>query len=251
MLDGKTKLINILKIIFVSGCLIYAIGRHFLVAIILKNEGYSIGFTVIAMALTLIIVWVVLGGLLQRKLLATYYTKLTTPSTSPVIYFTIFATLLACLEEMVTVSLTNLALLFGVNVGQAYITASTNYFDVIFLHSVIVFVPMFVTLGFILKRYDISPFKALILWGVVGVFAEVMAGGSQAFSSAPSWIFIYGLMVYLPAHVFVNTVRKKPFFLLYPIFIIVILLSAITTIWIPKALNHPNIHFDPITTLLQ
>jgi hypothetical protein len=40
------------------------------------------------------------------------------------------------LEEAVTVSLTNLAPLLGSEKGTAMITASTNYFEVVFLNSV-------------------------------------------------------------------------------------------------------------------
>lgn len=241
--------ISLSKKIFVSICLLYAISQHFLVALILKNQGYQVGFAVISMALTLIIIWVVIGGLLQRRLLRTHYETLTAPRKSPILYFVVFATALACLEEAITVSLTNLAPLYGVGIGKAYITASTHYFDVIFFHSVIIFIPMFVTLGIILKRYAISPFSALILWGIVGVLAETLSGGTQAITSAPSWIFIYGLMVYLPAYSFITLQRKKPHLLLYPLFIILILLSAIVTVWIPGVLDHPPIHFQPITLL--
>ena len=45
--------------------------------------------------------------------------------------------LLAMLEEVVTTSMTNCAPLFGVKIGEAYITASSNYFDVILRHSVV------------------------------------------------------------------------------------------------------------------
>jgi hypothetical protein len=38
-------------------------------------------------------------------------------------------TALALMEEAITSSMTNLAPLFGVKIGEAYITASTNYFD--------------------------------------------------------------------------------------------------------------------------
>ncbi len=55
--------------------------------------------------------------------------------------FIVFATLLALTEEAITTTMTNLAPLFGVKVGEAYITASTNYLDVVALHSVVMFVP--------------------------------------------------------------------------------------------------------------
>ncbi len=242
-----TKLETRLKKVFVGICLLYAIITHFLVALHLSNQSFPVGVAVITMALTLILTWVFIGGILQLQFLQKYHRQLTTPTTSPVLYFTLFATALACLEEIITVSITNLAPLYGVKVGEAYITASTNYFDVIFLHSVIVFVPMIITLGLILKRYEISPFKALLMWGTVGVIGEASFGGTQAFLTAPSWIFIYGLMVYVPSYIFINTTRKKPSIFLYPFFIVIILVSAISVVWIPQVLNHPSIHFQPIT----
>lgn len=50
--------------------------------------------------------------------------------------FVVFATVLALIEEAITTTMTNLAPLFGVEIGEAYITASTNYVDVVLFHSV-------------------------------------------------------------------------------------------------------------------
>ncbi len=244
MHQEESRLISFLKKGFVGLCLTYAVITHLFLSIALHKQGYTAGGAMIAMALTMIVVWIVIGGWVQRKILAQYYEWFTKVREHPVRFFALFATALACLEELVTVTLTNLAPLYGVPFGTAYITASGNYFDVIFLHSVIAFVPMFVVLGFILKKYAISPFGALILWGIVGTLAEVMFGGPQALLNAGSWIFVYGLMVYLPAHVFVNMERKKPLFLLYPIFILMIIISSLATIWIPAMLDHPSIHFE-------
>ena len=204
------------------------------------------GAALFRMALSVFFVWIVLGGWLQRKYLQKNYKKLTTLSSSPILTFTLFATALACIEEMVTTLMTNLAPLFGAARGTSYITASTNFFDVIFFHSVIAFVPMFVTLGYLLKRYAISPFAAFLLYGIVGTFAEMIFSGPATGSSAPYWICIYGLIVYLPAHQFINTERKPFFFIFYPLLVPLIAFSALATIWIPKVLNHPSIHFAPI-----
>jgi hypothetical protein len=113
--------------------------------------------------------------------------------------FVAFATALALLEEAVTTSLTNLAPLFGGRVGEAFITASSNYLEVVLYHSVIVFVPMFAAWAWLLKRYAFSPAAVLLLFGLNGVLAEAIFGGAQALLAAPFWILVYGLMVYLPA----------------------------------------------------
>jgi hypothetical protein len=58
--------------------------------------------------------------------------------------FVAMAGLLALAEEAITTGMTNCAPSFGVPVGAAYITASAYYLDVVCLHGVVVFVPMFV-----------------------------------------------------------------------------------------------------------
>ena len=70
---------------------------------------------------------------------------------------------MALLEEAVTTTMTNCAPLLGVSLGQAYITASSNYFDVILGHSVIVFVPQFAAWAWLLSRYDFQPAEVFLL----------------------------------------------------------------------------------------
>jgi len=113
--------------------------------------------------------------------------------------FVLFCILLACLEEAVTVTLTNLAPLFGSRIGEAYITASTNYLDVILFHSVVVFIPYFIVLAWILGSWAFSPFAVFLSFGVVGTAAEaIFAGNTGVLVGFPMWAFVYGLMVWLP-----------------------------------------------------
>ena len=114
--------------------------------------------------------------------------------------FVVMATLLALVEEAITTGMTNLAPLFGVPVGAAYITASADYLDVVCLHSVVVFVPMFVAWAVMLRRVDFSPNAVFLLFGLTGTLAEAGFGGAKAFAETGMWIFVYGLMVYLPAY---------------------------------------------------
>lgn len=200
--------------------------------------------TIIAMGLSLLIVWVLIGGLLQRFALQRFLPLLVAPSKSPILRFGIFATILACLEEAIAVTITNLAPLYGVSIGEAYITASSNYFTVIFFHSVIAFIPMFFVLGYFLKKYAISPFATLLFFGCIGVFAEISFAGPMTALNSPFWILVYGLMVFLPAHGFTALERKKLPFYLYPLLIPVILFAAIATAWIPAVLDIPRIHFE-------
>ena len=155
---------------------------------------------VIMMGAGLILLWVALGGSLMfifRNRIR--QTVLGLPGDWR-IKFVLFATLLALLEEAVTVSMTNLAPVFGVPVGAAYITASANYLDVVTLHSVVVFIPMFIGWAFILSRWDFSPAVVFLLFGLTGTLAEVSFGGMQQFAQIAMWTFVYGLMVFLPAY---------------------------------------------------
>ena len=164
--------------------------------------------------------------------------------------FVLFATALALLEEAITTTMTNLAPLFGVKVGEAYITASANYLDVVALHSVVVFIPMFVGWAVILWRYDFSPFAVFLLFGLTGTVAE-MSFGWQHILEFGMWIFVYGLMVYLPAYCLpANRNGRPPPWWLYPLavfipmfFIPLVPLPIIARLFYP---NHPNIHFPPI-----
>src|SRR5579875_3135425 len=114
--------------------------------------------------------------------------------------FVLSATSLALLEEAVTTGMTNLAPFWGVSSAQAHITASTNFFDVVLLHSVIVFVPMFVVWSCLLARYSFSPLMVFVLFGLTGLLAEAISLGVYSLQIG-FWVYVYGLMVYLPAYV--------------------------------------------------
>ncbi len=149
----------------------------------------------------LLILWVVLiGGWMYRNRAAVRMWVLAIPLQWQV-KFVLFATLLACLEEAVTVTMTNLAPQFGSRIGEAYITASTNFVDVIALHSVVVFVPFFLALALLLRRWAVSPFAVFLGFGVVGTVAEAIFAGSLAtLLGFALWVCVYGLMVWLPAY---------------------------------------------------
>jgi hypothetical protein len=81
----------------------------------------------------------------------------------------------------------------------ARITASKNYLEVVFLNSVIAFVPMFLCWGWLLSRYDFRPSEVLLLFGLNGTLAETLSFGPQNLLQVGMWTFVYGLMAYLPA----------------------------------------------------
>ena len=61
-----------------------------------------------------------------------------------------------------------LAPLLGTTPEEAHITASTNYFHVVLCHSVVLFFFMFVVWAWMLSRWDFSPLKVLLLFGITG-----------------------------------------------------------------------------------
>lgn len=163
--------------------------------------------------------------------------------------FILFTTLLALLEEAITTTMTNLAPLFGVPVGKAYITASTNYLDVVTLHSVVMFVPMFVGWQWMLGRWRFTPFQVFLLFGITGTLAECSFGWEHL-REFGMWIFVYGLMVWLPAYcVPEERTATKPRWWFFPlaVFIPFLFIPLIPTPLLAKWYDphHPAIHFPP------
>lgn len=111
--------------------------------------------------------------------------------------FILSCTVLALLEEAVTTTMTNLAPVLGVPIGQAYITHTANYFHLVLFHSVVIFVPWFFVWAWMLKRFDFRPLEIMILFGITGTLAETTLDSGALVNGM--WIFVYGLMVYIPA----------------------------------------------------
>jgi hypothetical protein len=164
--------------------------------------------------------------------------------------FILMATVLALAEEGVTTSMTNLAPVFGVKIGEAYITASTNFLDVVALHSVIIFVPLFVGWSVILSYYDFSSFAVFLLFGLTGTAMETNFGLKNPLEFA-FWIFVYGLMVFLPAYCVPERPKARiarwwhyPFAVLAPFpFIVLVPMPLLASLLFP---HHPKLHFPPI-----
>lgn len=154
----------------------------------------------LGMGLSLYLLWIVLFGLATLRF-RDPVRRLVRRSPLPwSVTFVVFCTLLAMLEEAITTSLTNAAPLFGSEIGKAYITASTNYLDVILGNSVIFFVPMFIGWAFLLRRYRFTPNEVFLLFGVLGTIGEMMLSGPSHIAEIGMWMFVYGLMIYLPAY---------------------------------------------------
>ncbi len=161
------------------------------------------------MATGLVLLWIVLGGGLMYLLRNQIKALLQPLATHWKLCFFVMAVALALCEEVVTTLMTNCAPLFGVKLGEAYITASANYLDVIACHSVITFLPPFAAWTWLLSRYDFSPFETFMCFGVYGFIGEGIFGGFH-WLDIGFWIFVYGLMIYLPAYVFAALSRQAP-----------------------------------------
>jgi hypothetical protein len=198
----------------------------------------------IEMAWGLVLLWIVLAGGSMYKFRDRIKVFIQKISLHWQIKFVLFATLLILIEEAITTLMTNLGPVFGVKLGQAYITASANYFDVIFFHSVIIIAPMFIGWAVILYFYDFSPFAVFLLFGITGHIAESTFSGS--WGNFALWIFVYGLMVYLPAYSIPKRERaKKPKWWQYPLAIFFPFLFIPLTAWLPHLVDpkHPKIDF--------
>ena len=192
------------------GCIFVLIPLMLVELIGMAAEGHKRAGTfagaIMQMAAALGFVWIVLGGtgmFLARHRIRQWVSK---SPLSPGGTFLMFAVALALLEEAVTTTLTNLAPVFGSS--AAFITASRNYFEVVLWHSVIVIAPMFMVWAWLLSRFRFAPSAVVLLFGLNGVLAELLIGG-PAILMAPFWIFVYGLMIFLPAYSFASKAEAR------------------------------------------
>jgi hypothetical protein len=220
-------------------------------AILLISWASPVHRAVISMACGLILFWVVLAGGLMWRFRSQIISCVQSVRLDWRIKFVLFCTLLALTEEAITTTMTNCAPLFGVKIGQAYITASANYFDVIALHGVSLFVSFFVGWVVLLWRYNFSPFAVFVLFGITGTLVEVLFGGPAHLAEYALWGYVYGLMVWLPACcVPKERGARPPRWWHYPLavlvpflFMILFPLLGVISLFFP---HHPTCHFPPI-----
>jgi len=193
-------------------------------------------------------VWIVAGGITSWLWRDRIRTVVQSINLDWRLKFILFATLMAMLEEVVTTTMTNLAPVFGVRMGAVYITASGNYLDVVLFHSVIVLIPEFIAWAWLLSRYDFSPGAVFLLYGLTGTLGETLAFGPQNIGMLGFWMFVYGLMVYLPAYTIPSDRSvQKPGVLTYLSACVLPFLPVIPVVLaITKGFHHPGFHFPPI-----
>jgi hypothetical protein len=235
-----------------SGCLIAAIGVWLavstgfvvMVALLFARPNTR---AVILMGAGLVFLWVLAGGTVMRLFRDPLRGAVQAIRIDWRIKFVFLATILALTEEAITTTMTYLAPVFGAPFGAAYITASGSYLDVVCLHSVVVFIPMFVGWAMILQRYDFNPDAVFLLFGLTGLTAETAFGGPQALAEFGLWIFVYGLMVYLPAYTLpADRGAKRPPWWMYGVTVFLPILFAIPVAAVVGIVHPIKIHFPPI-----
>lgn len=206
---------------------------------------------VLGMAWGLILLWVGLGGGIMWRWAELWNTLAERVRLPWGLKFVLGCTLLACIEEAVTTAMTNCAPWFGVRVGEAYITASANYPDVVLYHSVVVFVPMFIAWALMLRWWHFTPFAVFLLFGLCGLLAETLTFGPQNLGNFGMWIFVYGLMVWLPAHwVPPHRPARVPPWWAWPLAgilpLLFVPLAWVLAPWLWLTPRHPPVHFPPL-----
>ena len=198
----------------------------FMYAVLTRQS--PISHAVFGMVLGLYVFWVIGFGFISWKFKGHIREFILKIPGHWALKFVVFCTMLALAEEAITTSMTNLAPWWGVPIGKAYITASSSYLNVVLGHSVIMFVPIFMAWAWILSRYDFKPNQVLLLFGLTGTIMETIFAGPQGILEIGMWMFVYGLMVYLPAYSLPERkVRPvRPYHYLLP-FILAVLFQAI------------------------
>jgi len=221
---------------------IWCVAVYTLFAIAALASGDPKMRAMLGMVSGLLLLWVVIGGSIMyllrdrvkafvRKIPGSWWLK-----------FILFCIVLALAEEAVTTTMTNLAPFFGVKMGEVFITASANYIEVVTQHSVVAFVPMFVAWALLLSRYKFRPGSVFVLWGLTGVLAETISFGVQNLLMTGFWVFVYGLMAWLPAYTLPEERMARtpkwyhyplavvaPILLMVPLYIVAIVIIGIIT----------------------
>ncbi len=182
--------------------LLTAIGMYsFLVVgflnLVILSSGNAKDRAIFLMADGMILLWIIVGGAITPMLQKRLVPRLVAIPIDWRFRFVLLSTAMALIEEAITTSMTNCAPLLGSTPEEAHITASTNYLHVVLCHSVVLFVFMFIVWAWMLSRWDFSPLKVLLLFGITGTLAEATMNPSNLMGGF--WIFVYGLMIYLPA----------------------------------------------------
>ena len=168
-----------------------------LLNLVILNSDMAKDRAIFLMADGMILLWIIVGGALTPMLRKRLVPQIAAIPIDWRVRFVLFCTAMALIEEVITTTMTNLAPVFGSTPEEAHITASTNYVHVVLCHSVVLFFFMFIVWAWMLSRWDFSPLNVLLLFGITGSLAEATINPISLIGGF--WVFVYGLMVFLPA----------------------------------------------------
>jgi hypothetical protein len=194
---GERRVRRVLVILAVACALMYGL---VMLAVLGSKATPPDDRAIILMGGGLLLFWVLLGGLLQRRERERFVRWANRLPFGWAVRFVLLCILMALLEEAITTSMTNLGPWLGAESDQARITASKNYLEVVLLNSVIIFVPMFICWAWMLRRWDFRPVEVMLLCGLTGWLSEALSFGPQNILMIGMWVYVYGLMIWLPAH---------------------------------------------------
>jgi hypothetical protein len=69
---------------------------------------------------------------------------------------------------------------------------------------------MFIAWAVMLSWFDFTANQALLLFGLTGTIGESLFGGPQHMLEIGMWMFVYGLMIYLPAYCLPRREKVRP-----------------------------------------
>ena len=115
-----------IKRVFISALLVWLVLSTS--AVFILNINNKTGRAVVGMGIGLILLWIFLAGGLMYLLREPITIFVQNVKLHWAIKFIIFSTLLACAEEAITTTMTNLAPLFGVKVGDVGALKSYSFF---------------------------------------------------------------------------------------------------------------------------
>lgn len=181
--------------------------------VLYENWSDSRARAIMAMAIGLYLIWCVGAGLLIWRFRDRVRDLFHRVPGNPWLKFFFLCLILVLLEEVVTTTMTNLAPVFGSQVGVAFITGSANYFEVVLWHSVVAIFPGFIAWAFLVRWVAVHPNTAYLVYGLQGVMGEVMYDGPHQAAAFAFWIAVYGPILYLPAYcVYGLGDRRRPRF---------------------------------------
>jgi hypothetical protein len=216
--------------IVIKALFVFVLAFQVLMVILVFDEGTWADRAFVILNSGLLVIWVgLIGGILYRinDRTGTFLSS----NRHHILTFALICPLLVLIEETVAVMMTNTAPLWGLTTSEASITASVNWFETVTRHSVIVFIPQFVLLAIFTKAYRSDPAHVFLMYGLCGFIGEGLAFGFvHNLWGLPFWIFVYGMIAYVPTYV-LQTDPNRPVARLWHHVLALVVIVPVTAMW--------------------